>query len=143
MTAIYVAGMGCRRGCDHANLQSLLASVLEEAQLSVMCLSALATLETKKDEAGMTLLAQYLTLPIYYFSAEQLATYHERLQQPSQKVWEATGSAGIAEASALALAESMSGGQARLIIPKRSNAVATIAIAGVDAQDSRFLESRL
>ncbi len=138
MTAIYIAGMGCRRGCDHATLQSLLALVLEEAQLSLTCLSALATLETKKDEAGITWLAQYLALPVHYFSAAQLAAYHERLQQPSQKVWDATGSAGIAEAAALALAESMSGGQARLIIPKRSNALATIAIARVDTQDSRL-----
>lgn len=138
MTAIYVAGIGCRRGCDPASLQALLASVLEDAQLLPTCLSALATLETKKDEIGITLLAQHLTLPIHYFSAAQLAAYHERLQRPSQKVLIATGSAGIAEATAFALAESMCGGQAQLIIPKRSNAVASIALARVYTQEIRL-----
>lgn len=128
---LYVAGLGCRRGCAVSQLLELLLQSLHEHGLQPGDLAALASSTHKHDEAGLRQLAEQLQLPLLWLSAEQLAGYHNSLSQHSPLSLQITGSAGVAEASALAQAEALSGARAELLCAKRSNANATCAIAMV------------
>lgn len=126
-----VAGLGCKRGCPADELHGLLQSCLAEAGASSAVLVALASTESKVAEPGLMALAERLGLPLYGLPVERLAAQEGRLSQPSEQVREAVGSAGVAEAAALAQAESLFGGRAALLIDKRRSASATCALACV------------
>ncbi|WP_069082004.1 cobalamin biosynthesis protein [Pseudomonas sp. TCU-HL1] len=124
-----VAGLGCRRGCPADELQGLLMQCLAEAGASLEELVALASSEAKVAEPGLMALAERLGLSLHGLPVDILAAFETRLSQPSEQVREAVGSAGVAEAAALAQAEALSGARATLIIDKRRSASATCALA--------------
>lgn len=126
-----IAGIGCRRDCSLADLLALLEQVAAEAGITLNDLGALASSTHKRDEPGLLHLAAHLNLPLAFLPSEQLAGYHARLSRPSALALRITGSAGVAEASALAHAETLSEAQATLLCEKRSNAYASIALATV------------
>lgn len=126
-----VAGLGCRRDCPLGELLALLDSALKEQGSSTAELTALASSAHKADEPGLQQLAAQLNLPIGFLPAEVLAGYHGRLSETSAKALQVTGTPGVAEASALALAERLCGQPAHLWITKRKSAAATVAIARV------------
>jgi len=110
-------------------LLDLLQHALDQHQLKISDLSALASSGHKQDEPGLLQLAAHLRLPLLFASAEQLSPYTERLTQRSPLSLRITGSAGVAQASALALAEQLSAGRAELLGERLNNANATCAIA--------------
>lgn len=129
MSPRHVAGLGCRRGCSMGELLALLEQTLEQLGLQVADLDCLASAAHKAGEAGLHQLAEHLRVPLVLLPAEQLGRYHERLSRHSNLSLRITGSAGVAEASALAQAEVLTGGRAKLLCAKRSSARATLAIA--------------
>lgn len=126
---LYVAGLGCRRGCSRIELEALLHRALREHGLAIAALSCLASSERKTDEPGLHELAAHLQLPLALLSAAQLAPYDASLSEASPLSKMLTGSAGLAEASALAHAETLSHGKAQLLGSKLRSANATCAIA--------------
>lgn len=104
---------------------------LAEAGASLAELVALASSEAKVAEPGLIALAARLGLSLHGLPVETLAAFEARLSQPSERVREAVGSAGVAEAAALAQAEALSGRPATLLIDKRHSASATCALACV------------
>jgi cobalt-precorrin 5A hydrolase len=124
-----VAGLGCRKGCSRAELEQLLRQVLREHRLPVEALSYLASSEHKASETGLSELAEHLQLPVVWLSAEQLAPYDGVLSEKSLLSKQLTGSAGVAEASALAQAELVTGQKAQLLGTKLRSANATCALA--------------
>ncbi len=126
---LHVAGLGCRRGCAADELQRLLTDSLGELGLTPADLHALATLDGKLAEPGLGELAARLGLPLHGLAAEELRCLEARLSAPSEAARRATGSAGVAEAAALALAERLAGAPAELLIAKRRSAAATFALA--------------
>ncbi|MDN6871592.1 cobalamin biosynthesis protein [Pseudomonas citronellolis] len=126
---ILVAGLGCRRGCGADELLALLRACLREAGLEEAALNALASSEAKALEGGLRDLSRQLRLPLELLDAQRLAPYEERLTSTSERARQVTGSAGVAEAAALALAEALAEGPARLVVPKRRSANATCALA--------------
>ncbi|MGH8436050.1 MAG: cobalamin biosynthesis protein [Pseudomonas sp.] len=130
VTPLYIAGLGCRRGCSEAALRELLEQTLPAYGLRLTDLNGLASIEHKRTEPGVLALAQTLGLPLVFFPAAQLAAFDSRLTQHSAIALRATGCAGVAEASALAQAEALSGRRAELLISKHSNASASFALAG-------------
>jgi cobalt-precorrin 5A hydrolase len=127
--ALHVAGLGCRKGCSPVELEQLLRRALRVHELPIEALSYLATSEHKTSETGMRELAEHLQLPLVWLSAEQLAPYDDSLSDTSLLSKEFTGSAGVAEASALAQAEIASGKKAQLLCRKLRSANATCALA--------------
>jgi len=111
---------------------TLLDNTLAEYGASTADLTALASSAHKADEPGLQQLAAQLNLPIHFLPAEVLAGYHGRLTETSAQALMATGTPGVAEASALALVEQLSDRPARLWITKRKSANATLAIARSD-----------
>jgi cobalt-precorrin 5A hydrolase len=126
---LYVAGLGCRRGCPLAQLRELLLQTLNAHNLQPTELRALASSSHKHGEPALLQLAAELQLPLHWLSAEQLKPYELRLSQHSALSQQMTGSSGVAEASALALSERLSHSQAELLGPRRHNRNATCAIA--------------
>ncbi|WP_271410476.1 cobalamin biosynthesis protein [Pseudomonas sp. Q1-7] len=124
-----VAGLGCRRGCPADELQGLLRQCLAEAGASFEALVALASAEGKAAEPGLNDLARELGLPLHCLPVDKLVAQERRLSQPSEPVRAASGSAGVAEAAALALADTLFGSRAVLLIDKRRSASATCALA--------------
>ncbi|WJN58087.1 hypothetical protein OH686_05040 [Pseudomonas sp. SO81] len=112
-----------------AELRELLQQSLVQFALPLDALHGLASSAHKRDEAGLLQLAADLGLPLDFYSAEQLAPYESQLSEGSELVRELTGSASVAEASALAGASARSGRAAVLICPKQRSAAATLAIA--------------
>lgn len=128
-SSVVVAGIGCRRDCPLVDLLALLEQVVAEAGITLNDLSALASSAHKRDEPGLLQLAEHLDLPLAFLPSEQLAGYHARLSRSSALALQITGSAGVAEASALAHADMLSAAPATLLREKRSSARASIALA--------------
>lgn len=125
-----VVGLGCQRGCPVETLRALLDQVLQAHQIELHQVRALASIDLKRDESGLIELAAQLDLPLTYFSSEQLAPYEPRLSHRSQIAFERTGCYGVAESTALALAEQLAQAPATLLISRQKYAQATMALAG-------------
>lgn len=112
-------------------LLELLEQSLNQQQLSISQLSALASSAHKQHEAGLLQLAVFLQLPLLLLPAALLASYNSRLNQHSNLSLQVTGSASVAQASALAGAEHLVRAEAKLLGERRKNANATCAIAQI------------
>jgi len=126
----FVVGLGCQRGCPASTLRALLDQALQAHRIDLEKVMALASIDLKRDEPGLQELAAQLALPLLYFSSEELASYQQRLSHHSQIAFERTGCYGVAESAALALAEQLISGPAKLLIPRQKYAQATLALAG-------------
>jgi cobalt-precorrin 5A hydrolase len=124
-----VVGLGCQRGCPVSTLRALLDQALQAHQIELRQVKALASIDLKRDEPALFELAEQLGLQMMYFSSEQLARYQPRLSHRSDIAFERTGCYGVAESAALALAEQLANGPARLLIPRQKYAQATLALA--------------
>ncbi|PRD58075.1 cobalamin biosynthesis protein [Phyllobacterium myrsinacearum] len=123
--ARYTLGLGCERGCDPAELRSLAESVLHAAAAEPRDLAGIYSLDARADEPAMVALAALWQLPFLCFDAATLERETPRLANPSRRVFELTGSHGVAEAAALAAA----GPDGALVIGKTKSAHATAALA--------------
>ena len=131
-----MAGLGCRRGCTLSLLRELLQQTLTSHGLALSALAALASSQPKQAEPALRQLADELQIPLYWLSSSQLQPYDARLSRHSPLSRQLTGSAGVAEASALAQADTLSAGHARLLGPRQHNASATCAIAAAPIVES-------
>ncbi len=124
-----VVGLGCQRGCDVHALLELFDTALAEGGIERDSITALASIDLKKDEPGMLAVAKVLNLPLQCFTAEQLTTFEDRLSHKSDVAFAHTGCYGVAESAALALAEHLAGSPSRLLITRKKNLKATFALA--------------
>lgn len=123
------AGLGCRRGCPAHVLAALLEQALQAHQLPRSALRGLASIDLKRNEPGLQQLAAQLGLPLMFFSAAQLAPFDSRLSHRSAVAFTHSGCHGVAESTALALAEHSTGTHAVLRVPRTLQADATLALA--------------
>jgi cobalt-precorrin 5A hydrolase/precorrin-3B C17-methyltransferase len=123
--ATLALGVGCERGVEASEIDELVESALEQAGLAPGSIACVASIDVKEDEAAIRALAERLEVPLRLFSAERLEREAARLANPSDAVFDAVGTHGVAEAAALAAA----GQAAELIVPKKKSARATCAVA--------------
>lgn len=114
-----VVGVGCSRGAGAREILSLLDASLEEAGLSKASVAALASIDVKRDEAGLVEAAERLGVQILFHTAQALSAVEP--PNPSEVVMEAVGTPSVAEAAVLA-----SG--AELMVEKRKSKMATVAV---------------
>ena len=134
LTPHYIAGMGCERHCPTPVLRQLLEETLQQSNLTINDLSAIASIDVKQDEVGLIELAAELKLPFRTYSANTLRTVEEQLTQRSEIVFREVGCYGVAEAAALIDADTWGRDKAikpELIIPKHKNRQATCAVARI------------
>ncbi len=125
------AGVGCRKGCDGAEIAGLLTAAFDEAALTAAQRAAvrLAVPALKRDEPGVADAARRLDLPVTVIDAAALAAAQARTVTRSATVAAAVGLASVAEAAALAAV----GPSGRLLLPRRSTPRATVALAATNA----------
>jgi cobalt-precorrin 5A hydrolase len=128
---LLIAGLGCRRGCTLDELLNLLGTGLAEQGCSPADLTALASSTHKRGAVALTQLASRLQLPLTYLPSSALQACQEQCTQGSALALRVSGSASVAEASALALARLLGGASSRLLLSKRKSANATLAVAVV------------
>ncbi|MEV0409278.1 Rv2231c family pyridoxal phosphate-dependent protein CobC [Streptomyces sp. NPDC050448] len=123
-----VVGVGGRAGVSVAEVCALVEETLRGAGLAAGAVKALATVESKAGEAGITGAAKRFGVPLLSYPAEELAGIF--VPHPSDAVRDATGTSSVAEAAALA-------GGGELLVPKRRSVAATCAVATAQAHDLR------
>ena len=114
-----VAGVGCSRGAGADEILDLLGLSLKEAGLSGKSVAAFASIDVKRDEAGLLEAAERLGVPVRFHPAEALSAVEA--PNPSELVRDAVGTPSVAEAAVVS-----SG--AKLVLEKRKSPNATIAV---------------
>jgi len=125
---VYVAGMGCDKGCPEELLLDLYNEAIAQLPDGIN-VSALASIDIKQNEAGLIALTKNLVIPFECYSASKLREVEEQLTVKSEIVFKEVGCYGVAEAAALINATELTGNSAELILPKLKNKRATIAFA--------------
>ncbi|MFE3559829.1 Rv2231c family pyridoxal phosphate-dependent protein CobC [Streptomyces sp. NPDC059193] len=123
-----VVGVGGRAGVSVAEVCALVEETLRGAGLASGAVTALATVDSKAAEAGLTGAAKRFGVPLIGYPAAQLAAI--TVPHPSEAARSATGTPSVAEAAALA-------GGGELLVPKRRSVAATCAVATARTHDLR------
>jgi cobalt-precorrin 5A hydrolase/precorrin-3B C17-methyltransferase len=114
-----VVGVGCSRGAGREEIVGLIGASLRDAGLCPDSVATLASIDVKRDEAGLLEAAGSLDVPVRFFPAEVLSMVDP--PNPSEVVRGAVGTPSVSEAAVLS-----SG--AELVVEKRKSANATVAI---------------
>ncbi|MDH4205767.1 MAG: cobalt-precorrin 5A hydrolase [Desulfobacteraceae bacterium] len=120
-----VAGIGCNRGTPKMEIKSFLAEIFHRFSLSLNSLAGISTIDLKKDETGLTALAEDLNVPINFFANKELNRV-ENITSPSIRVEKYVGVKSVCEASAILAAKN-----GKLIVPKQSIRNVTVAVARI------------
>lgn len=124
----FYAGFGCRRGCSAATLHTLLCQALANHGLALADLRGIASISLKADEPGLQQLAEHLGVPLVLYHSQQLHAYQPLLSHRSAATHAHTGCWGVAESTALALADRQQGSP-RLLLKRQVLGPATLALA--------------
>lgn len=92
---VIVLGMGCNRGTSAEEIEAVIKETLDELQFSIKSVKALATIELKKDEAGLIAVCKKYGWPFVWYSPEQLN--QAAIEDPSETVFKYTGAYGVSE----------------------------------------------
>lgn len=96
----YVAGIGSRRGKSAAELTAFLEKRLAESKVRFQELRAIASVDLKKEEAGLIELCRRFCIPFLTYPAEELAALPGEFTA-SEFVRRVTGVESVAERAAL------------------------------------------
>jgi cobalt-precorrin 5A hydrolase/precorrin-3B C17-methyltransferase len=122
-------GVGCARNCDPQELWQLVQKTFADNNIALGCVAAIGSLDLKADEPAMNMLADRLGVPFRVFTADELEIYADKLENPSDVVFQEVGCHGVSEAAALALGHA----DASLKVAKQKTKNATCALAISDA----------
>jgi len=117
-----VVGVGCNRGTSAEEITGAIEGVLRERGLSVKSLKGLASVDAKRDEAGLLEAAKRLGLTLTFCEKAALNAVPD-VPNPSQAPMKFVGVQGVAEPAAL----HVSGG--RLVVEKVKSGNVTVAVA--------------
>jgi cobalt-precorrin 5A hydrolase len=117
-----VVGVGCNRGTTADEITGAIEDVLRRHALSRKSVRTLATVEGKRDEAGLLEAASRLGLPLAFCDKATLNAVPD-VPNPSEAPMRFVGVQGVAEPAALAT----SGG--RLLVEKVKSGNVTVAVA--------------
>ena len=119
-----VLGIGCRRGTPGDVIETAVRETLEEHHLDIRGVSGAASIDLKKDEAGLLETAAGLGISFSTYSSEELAAVQGDFSE-SGFVRQVTGVGNVCERSALCCA----GTGGRLIVKKQVHNGVTVAVA--------------
>lgn len=121
---IVTIGIGCRKNKTYEKIKDTVDTVLEQAGISVMAVQAAASIELKKDEAGIKRFCEELKIPFLTYTAEELAQVQGEFEH-SSFVEKTTGVDNVCERSALLAA----GKGGKIIRKKYAKEGVTVALA--------------
>ena len=117
-------GVGCRKGIAPEAVMETVTEVLRDTGIFPEALCGIASIDLKKDEPALHILAETWKLPLTFYTADQLNRLPGTFTE-SGFVRSVTGVDCVCERSAVRLA----GAGAELILKKRSRAGVTAALA--------------
>lgn len=120
-----VAGIGCRRGAAAQDVEAALRAALAHAGIAATALDAIATMDGKDREPGISTVAKKLGVRVVSLPESELKAVSARAATHSPRVLALHGVPSVAETAALAAA----GPQAQLIAARRIVGGATCALA--------------
>ncbi|MGN7470856.1 cobalt-precorrin 5A hydrolase [Brevibacillus sp. SAFN-007a] len=119
---VIVLGMGCNRGTSAEEIEAVICETLDELQFSLKSVKALATIELKKDEAGLIAVCEKYGWPFVWYSPQELNQVE--ISEPSETVFKFTGAYGVSEPAAKLYA-----GVDELVLTKKKSGNVTISVA--------------
>ena len=125
-----VAGVGFRRGTSADDIERVVRLALDNFELPVERLEAIASEAEKAAELGLPEAARRLSVPLIACNVEDLAAVADHVLTASKRVLATKGLPSIAEASALVVA----GRNGRLLGQRIATERATCAIAAGDGR---------
>ncbi|MBX6394515.1 MAG: cobalamin biosynthesis protein [Alicyclobacillaceae bacterium] len=117
-----VLGIGCNRGTPRSEIETVVETVLADAGLAVESVAAVATIDRKKDEAGLLELCRDRGWPLIAYSPDELNEMP--IPHPSETVYRYTGAYGVSEPAAMRAA-----GTDRLVVEKIVSGNVTVSVA--------------
>lgn len=117
-------GVGCKRNTPAENIRRAVQTVLEGANLSPRAIASVASIDVKRDEAGLIEYCASENLPISFYSAEELRSLPGSFT-PSSFVQNTVGVDNVCERAAMRAA----GAGATRIVNKTCLDGVTVAIA--------------
>ncbi len=129
---ILVLGIGCRRDTKRAAIEAAIRKTLAEYKLDICGVSEMASIDLKKDEAGLMETAEGLGVPFSTYSSEKLAAVQGDFTE-SGFVRQITGVGNVCERSALCCV----GRGGRLIVKKQVHTGVTVAVAEKNLGDCK------
>lgn len=116
-----VLGIGCRKGIEFAALERFVLSALAEQKLNIKRLSCAASIELKRGEACIEMLAQKYRMESIFFSSEELNAAAGEFTS-SEFVKKTVGTDNVCERSAICA------GAVELLLRKRTENGMSLAI---------------
>jgi cobalamin biosynthesis protein CbiG len=126
----HVLGLGCERKTPPAEVLALAIEAVEAAGIIGAELAAIASIDSRSEEAAILAVARHFAVPAVFFDAPRLEEETPRLKNPSAIVFARVGCHGVAEAAALAAI----GDAAELVLGKIKSQHATAAVARIGLQ---------
>lgn len=118
-----VVGVGARRGVSEEQVLAAVDEALAAADRSREDVRLLATIDLKKDEAGILAAAKRLGVPVQIIGRERIRVLQDALRDPGF-VEETIGVAAVCEPAAM-----LAGAQTQLLAPKLARSGVTVALA--------------
>jgi cobalt-precorrin 5A hydrolase len=118
-----VVGVGCNRGTDAAEIETVIRSELEKAFLSPASITCLASIDAKQDEGGLLDVAAGLGVALKFFTKEELNEVAAP-SEPSEHALQAVGARGVCEPAAI-----LAAGGGQLLVKKKKSGNVTVAVA--------------
>ena len=117
-------GVGCKRSTPAENIRRAVQAALEGANLSPRALKSVASIDVKRDEAGLLEYCASANLPVTFYSAEELRALPGSFT-PSSFVQNTVGVDNVCERAAMRAA----GAGATRIVNKTCQDGVTVAVA--------------
>jgi cobalt-precorrin 5A hydrolase len=119
----FVVGVGCRRGTPAKEIVDAVKAGLKRVKLTCAEVRVIASVELKKDEAGLIDAGEELGIPLRFFRLDEIAELDAEYTR-SALVKEKIGVEGVCEPCAL-----LAGRTAHIILPKTVFGQVTVAVA--------------
>ena len=117
-----VLGIGCRRGLAAEMIERTVTILLWDTMLPLSRVAEAATIDVKRDEAGLLAFAKVHDIPLRFFSAAELAAVPGEFTA-SVRVKAAVGVENVCERAAV-----LCGGKGELILRKTARNGVTVAV---------------
>ena len=130
----HVLGIGCRSGTPAEDIETLVNEVLGGLDISLESIKAVASVDLKREEAGLLEYSKKIGTEPIFFSSEELSSLPDMGFTPSEFVRSVTGVDNVCERAAYAASE---GGE--ILVRKTSGNGVTLAVVR-DASSLDFRE---
>jgi cobalt-precorrin 5A hydrolase len=118
-----VAGVGCRRGTSEEAIRKAVTDAFDKAGFPLLALRSVASIDLKKDEAGLVSFAASRRVPFVVYTSEELNAVPGEFT-PSGFVSSVTGTDNVCERSA-----AKASGSGRMVLRKQAGNGVTVALA--------------